>query len=371
MTKKRLLYIVSDIDKALAFEWTAAHFKTSYDLQFILIGKSNTALEQYLKTLYVPVHVITDEDYAGHVRKWLRLTRLLFRLKPDIVHTHLWRATLLGISSAWVLRIKKRIFTRHHAMIHYTQYPSGRKWDRLCNRLATHIVAISKNIKTILVEWDHADARKVVVIHHGFKLTEFEEVDRNRIDRLREKYSVDRHFPVVGVIARYTSWKGIQYVIPAFVKIQNEYPDALLVLANARGDYKNEISRMLKEVSEHAVRQIEFENDLGALYKLFDVYVHIPIDEKVEAFGQTYVEALASGVPSVVTLSGVAPEFIRHEYNALVVDYKDAEKTAQAILSILRDKNLSQSLVNAGSTSVQEFSLPNMLTKLEALYEGS
>src|SRR5256885_4070776 len=42
--------------------------------------------------------------------------------------------------------------------------------------------------------------------------------------------------------------------------------------------------------------------------KLLDVFVHAPIAPQVEAFGQVYVEAMAAGVPSVITRAGIRSE---------------------------------------------------------------
>lgn len=370
MNRQRLLYVISDIDKALAFEWISSFFKSKYELTVILIGKRNTAFENYLASIEVPVSVIADDEHAGNFSKWLALIKYIRMIRPDIVHTQLWRATLLGMTASWMLRIKKRIFTRHHAALHYNEYPSGRKWDKLCNFIATDIVAISENVKTILIQWDKANPQKIQVIHHGFDFDYFSNTNEQQIENLRKKYIADHH-PVIGVISRYLKLKGIQYVIPAFQKVLEKYPRARLVLANASGEYAGEIKTLLKSLPDHSYHEVLFEKDLASLYKLFDVFVHIPIHPTVEAYGQTYVEALASGVPSVFTLSGVAPEFIKHGHNAIVVEYKNIEATTTAILQILGDKALQQALIKTGRTSVQPFSLTNMLSKLETLYEDA
>ncbi|HEY5824264.1 MAG TPA: glycosyltransferase family 4 protein, partial [Cyclobacteriaceae bacterium] len=255
---KKLIYIVSDIDKALAFEWTADQLKSLFALDFILIGKNNTVLEEYLQTQGINHYIITDKEYPGHIRKWFKIIELIGKIKPDIVHTHLWRATLLGITASWLLSVNKRIFTRHHATLHYDQHPSGRKWDQLCNRLATDIVAVSENIKLILVERDKADPGKIQVIHHGFNLKEFIDVKDERVDSIRARYNISGQFPVIGIISRYTYWKGIQYSIEAFRQLKQQYPQALLVLANARGEYKEEITKSLGALAKEDYREIEF-----------------------------------------------------------------------------------------------------------------
>ncbi len=367
---KKLLYIVSDVDKALAFEWTALCLKRNYQLSFILIGKQGSVLEHYLHQIEVPCFVISDGEYAGYVSKYWKLIHLFIKLKPSVVHTHLWRANLLGLPIAWLLRVEKRIITRHHALTHYREFPSGRKWDKLCNFLATDIIAISESIKTILVDYDKAKVNKIQIIHHGFDLQELKSVSEDRVDELRIKYNIDKEKnPVIGVISRYLKWKGIQYIILAFQRILNDFPNAILVMANAKGDFNNEIKELLSEISVTNYKEIEFENDLPALYKLFDVFVHAPIDSRVEAFGQTYVEALVAGVPSVFTLSGVATEFIVHEQNALVVPFQSIEPISAAIKRILNDDLLKNSLIKEGSKSADLFPIEKMISSLIELYE--
>jgi glycosyltransferase involved in cell wall biosynthesis len=276
---------------------------------------------------------------------------------------------LLGLSAAWILGIRKRVFTRHHAVVHYREFRSGLKWDKICNWLATDIIAISENVKRILIDKDGAKKSKVHLINHGFDFSYFNKFSPDRVEHLRSKYGIQNIvFPIIGVISRYIELKGIQFIIPAFKKILINYPQAHLVLANTTGNYSEKIKMMLSELPSESYTEIPFEKDLSALYRMFDIFVHTPVEEQSESFGQTYIEALLIGIPSVFTLSGVAPEFIKHEYNALVVDYKNSEAIASAIERILRDTKLKDNLVSAGKTSVQDFELDGMIKKLESLY---
>jgi len=302
-------------------------------------------------------------------RAFIKIFSLLMKIRPAIVHTHLFDASLIGLPAAYFSGIRKRIYTRHHATYHHNYYPKMIKYDKMINSFATAIVAISKNVEEILIEKENVRADKIHLIHHGFKLEEFEIADKNKMDALRNKYFIKDKSPVIGVIARYTHWKGIQYIIPAFEKLLSDYPDALLILANANGDYKLEINNLLKTIPPDNFVEINFEEDLFQMYHLFDVYVHTPIDSHSEAFGQTYVEALAAGVPSVFTLSGIAREFIKDKHNALVVDYKNSDEIYNSIKELLENKTLSESISKNGKEDVRKhFGLDKMIAKLEELY---
>jgi glycosyltransferase involved in cell wall biosynthesis len=371
MTQRKVVYIVSDVDKALAFEWTALHLSAKVDLVFILIGSENSALARYLLSISVKYFEVPDAKYSMSIRKWFRIFSILKSERPAVVHVHLWRAMLLGLSVAWLLGVKKRILTRHHATLHHREYPAGLKWDKLCNWLATDIIAISQNVKEILERLEQVKPSKIHIIPHGLDLNYFRNVDSASKAQLKKKYNLsDSDKPVVGVISRYTLWKGIQYIIPAFAKLLIDYPHAHMVLANAQGDYAAVVKELLKQLPRHSYTEIEFEKDLGLLYSVFDVFVHTPIDENSESFGQTYVEALAAGVPSVFSLSGIASEFIEHEKNGLVVGHENSNDIYFSLKMILQNEALKKSLVENGLLSVRKFDLSIMIDKLMVLYNA-
>jgi glycosyltransferase involved in cell wall biosynthesis len=186
---------------------------------------------------------------------------------------------------------------------------------------------------------------------------------------LLSKYQLEGKAPIIGVISRYFELKGIQFIIPAFKKLLAVSPNAHLILANATGEYASVIQSFLEGVPGENYTQIRFEGDIAALYQTFDVFIHVPINSHIEAFGQTYVEALAAGVPSVFTLSGVAAEFIEHEKNALVVPFQKADAIYLAMMRLLEDGPLRSRLIEQGKIDVkQQFELAGMMQKLEELY---
>jgi glycosyltransferase involved in cell wall biosynthesis len=371
MTKIKVVYIISDIEKSLNFEWTAQEMnKNKFELVFFLIGRRGSELAAQLNRLGVHVTEFQTNRKLSLVIIFFRIVIKLFLIKPEVVHTHLFRANILGLGASWLLRVPKRFFTRHHATVHYDEYPKGLKWDKFCNRIATHIIAISENVKNILINNDKADSRKIHLVHHGFILSYFKDVDQNRIQYLRKKYELSpQSYPVVGLVSRYLKLKGIQHAIPAFKEVREKYPNAHLILANTQGNYSGPIKSMLSDLDPLSFTEISFEFDLAALYKLFDVFVHVPIDAASEAFGQTYIEALASGVPSIFTLSGVAPEFIVDGYNALVVPFCDQENIAKAMERILNETPLRNHLIENGKESSNLFPMEKMILQLEQLYE--
>ena len=191
---------------------------------------------------------------------------------------------------------------------------------------------------------------------------------RSEIEQLREKYNPRGDAPVIGVVARHLELKGIQHIIPAFARLLETHPSARLLLFYASGPYRKTIEGLLESIPDDRFLLVEFEPDLYTLYHLFDLYVHVPIGPDQESFGLTFIEALAAGVPSVFTLSGVGPEFLVHRENAWIVDYASSDQIYEGLMTLLKDEKLREEMVRRGRKSIERFDYLRMIRRLETFY---
>lgn len=368
--KNKLCFIVSDVNESHQLNALFNGIKqVGYDVSLIFIGAAYPKIAQIFAAKNFTVKFIECRGKKDFPKTLLKIYSLLGEIKPEIVHTHLQTASLLGLTAAKMRGIKKRIHTRHHATEQHDYHPHAVYYDKYCNRLSAQIIAISRNVKKILIERENVDPKKISVVHHGFQLKDFK-AEPATVSALKTKYNLHDSYPIVGVISRFTEGKGIQFVIPAFAKVLEQHSTAKLVLANAKGSYSGKINELLaKYLKPENYVLIDFESSIFELYKTFDTFVHVPINRQYEAFGQTYVEALALEVPSVFTLSGIAPEFIVNEKNALVVDFCDATAVTEAIEKIINNKQLSENITRQGKADVENlFSISKMVNSLTKIY---
>ena len=372
MTKKpvKIVYIISNINKAIAFEWIAEELnKTKFELNFILLNPKESYLEEYLNKLNINVKRINYNSKRDIPLSILRIIYFLLLNKPSVVHTHLFDASFIGLIAAKLCGIKKRIYTRHYSTYHHDFFPNAVKWDKLNNKFATRIIAISEVVKDVLISKEGVAPEKISLVYHGFKLNKFSGYDNDVIEKLKSKYNPTNKRPVIGVISRFTELKGIQFIIPAFSKLLNQYPDALLLLFNASGDYEKEINKLLSELPKETYLKVVFENEITSIYHLFDVFIHVPINDTIEAFGQTYIESMASGIPLIATKSGIGNEILINNDNSIVVPYKNTEAIYKAIALLFSDSELKNKITNnAKNTVAQKFEIHVMIEKLETIY---
>ena len=367
-----IAYIISQVSHSSLFEWTAMLLdREKYKLTFILMHEQETPFELFLRKEKFNVYRIDFKSKYDIPKCTIHIRNILKKEKIRIVHTHLFEGGLAGMAAAKLAGIPKRIHTRHDATIHHDFHPGAVKYDKVINGLATKIIAITRNVKKILVEMENVPESKVTIIHHGFKLENFSEVSDERKNKITAAY-----FPkgkpgfVIGAVSRFIEWKGLQYLIPAFAEIHRANPDTHLLLANAQGPYEAELDKLLEQLPQGSYTKIFFEKDIAALYRLMDVFVHVPVDAQSEAFGQVYIEAMAAGVPSVVTLSGIAPDFIIDGKHALVVPYRDSKAIAEKTAMLQKDPALGKYLAaNAAEAITTEFSIGRMIAELERCYD--
>jgi glycosyltransferase involved in cell wall biosynthesis len=347
--------------------------RSRFDLSFVLLNRAMPPLAPVLDELGIPwIHVPFRR--RAHIP---RAARVIWRhcrdVRPDIIHTHFMNACLAGLTAAALRGVPVRIHTRHHAGPVSWKYrpPWQELYDLYNNALSTTIIAPSGAARAALVGHNRARENTVKLLHHGFDLDAFDTVSDDRVQALRERHGIGDAHPVIGILARYEVTKGVQYVLPAFERLLEKYPNALLLLAPARGHYQAQLAPALARIPARNRREIAFEDDVFALYKLLDVFVHVPIGPTFEGFGQVYIEAMAAGVPSVITRTGIATELARDRENAVVVSYCDSDAIYRGLCDVLGDDLLRETIVRNGRRDARAFTARKMVDGLEAIYELS
>ncbi|MDH5544011.1 MAG: glycosyltransferase family 4 protein [Gammaproteobacteria bacterium] len=366
----KVTIVFSDMTKAPAYEWFVDEVdRTNIAFTFVFLNAQTSDTAEYIRAKGLPVHYISYRGKKDLPLATLRLIGLFLRTRPDIVHTHLFGASLAGLTAAWITRIKNRIHTRHHSSFHHDYHPHAVKYDRYINRLSTHIVATDKLVHDILVNQEAVPEKKISIIYLGFKLDYFRHVEASRIQFIRERYGIPDNGIVYGMVSRLMTLKGVDYALRALERLLNEEPTSVAVIANAKGSQRQEVENMIARMDCGArIILIEFETEMNALYKAMHYFIHVPINHRIEAFGQVYIEAMAAGIPCVVTISGIANEVIKHEHNALVVDYCNSDEIYFSLKKLQQDTQLKDKIVQNAVVDSSHFEFSPTVAQLENLY---
>jgi len=164
--------------------------------------------------------------------------------------------------------------------------------------------------------------------------------------------------PVVGVISRFSREKNVALLLRAFKRVAEEVPEATLH-AYGDGPEREDLERLAEELGIGA-KTTFFGHvpDAGTRCGDFDV---LAVPSSRESFGLAALEAMSCGVPVVATMVGGLPELIIDGETGKLVPPEDERAMADAILALLRDRELSARLGEAGrARAMADFSEKKM-----------
>jgi glycosyltransferase involved in cell wall biosynthesis len=201
-------------------------------------------------------------------------------------------------------------------------------------------------------EQEKLPLRKAFVIPNGLDVKEFG--IRIPPDTFREKFCIAADRRIVLFLSRINWKKGLDTLIPAFAEIVKKEPKAILVIAG--GDDEGYGTKVKLQVASCKLQdKVVFTGmlvgeDKIAAYHAADVFV---LPSYAENFGMVIAEAMACGVPVVITPRvGLAP-YVREARAGVVVE-KDVAAVTSAIIRILGDSLSARAMGEAGRKLVVE-----------------
>lgn len=216
---------------------------------------------------------------------------------------------------------------------------------------ADKIIAVSESTKNDLISLYKINPDKIRVIYSGI---ESKNNQQETASNIRSKYNLpDKFILYFGTIE---PRKNIVGLIKAFeiLKDGQNFPDLKLVLAGTMGWLYNDILRTARE-SKYS-RDIIFtgfieEQDKPSLYKLAELFVYPSF---FEGFGFPPLEAMAAGVPVIVSNNSSLPEIAGNA--GLMINPYDVREMTWLMRTALTDNALRERLIKNGFEQAKKFS---------------
>ena len=177
----------------------------------------------------------------------------------------------------------------------------------------------------------------------------------------------------IAVIGRITPIKGHIYLIRAISKVARIIPNIkVYIIGNppaSKPKYKQELEVLVKRLS--LSRHVEFSGDSDNIpdrLRGIDLLVVPSVGE--ETFGRVIIEAQASGVPVIASRIGGIVDIIKENYNGVLVNPRDYSALAEAMLKVIKDKELQAILSANGRSYVEKhFTLETMYDSTMKVYK--
>jgi glycosyltransferase involved in cell wall biosynthesis len=149
--------------------------------------------------------------------------------------------------------------------------------------------------------------------------------------------------------------------------VWQEHPDAELVFVG-KGDLEGPLRAQASVAGyDGRVKFLGWRDDIPEIMPLFDVFVLPSLNE---GMGRVLVEAMAAGRPVVASRVGGIPDLVRHGETGLLVAPRDELKLAANISLLLSNPDKADRMGAMGRLKCLEFSLCDMISKLDGLYRS-
>ena len=161
----------------------------------------------------------------------------------------------------------------------------------------------------------------------------------------------------------------IQTALHVLQRVSRVYPETRLTVCGSGPD-KAALLRLASElgVSNAVTFAGNTDNDsIAELYRSADVLLNTSLADNMPV---SVLEALACGVPIVSTNVGGVPYLVMHEKTALLTAPRDDKAMAEAILSLVRNPELSRSLITAGLNQIQDYTWSKVKQSLLPVYDS-
>ncbi len=177
----------------------------------------------------------------------------------------------------------------------------------------------------------------------------------------------------VGIIGRLTPLKGHLYFIKAMAKVAAEFPAVKIWIVgdapSSKDAYKEQLRVLVKRLGLEANTQfLGTQKNIPEILSQLDLLVLSTTTQ--EAFGRVVIEAQAAGVPVVATSVGGVVDIIEDGVNGLLVPPADPQLMAEAVIKLLRDRDLAADMAEEAYKKVKEkYTLEMMVKSTLDVYE--
>jgi len=290
----------------------------------------------------------------------LRIRKLITRHGYDIVHSHTSHAHTLaffaslgcGTCRLVTRRVDFSIFRNRFLPINGIKY----------RFMADYYIAISHQIKQVMVK-DGIAADRIFVVHSGIDPQRFA---RAAGDHLTEEFKLRPDERVVINVAHLAGHKGQKYLVGAIPHVLAAIPNVRFFIIG-KGELMSELQALSVSLGiGHALTFTGFRNDVGAFYKIADLFVMSSVQE---GLGTAILDALALGKPVVAANSGGIPEIIRDGQTGRLVEAANPQALAKGIIEMLTNVELAGAMARRGQADVKaKFSINAMVESNLAVY---
>lgn len=309
------------------------------------------------------IRVIYLNGAIGNGFGFLKLIAVLRNEKPDVLHTQLFHADIMGRLAGFIARVPKNISTLQNV----TFGGKLREWLLVLTRgLVDEHVAVSNIVLDHTAKLGIARKEKSHVIYNAVNVEKYKPTSHR--EELRNKLGLDVTKKIIVSTGRLIEQKGFPYLMEAMQSLyveKNIHDIQLIILGE--GPDRFQLEHIQKSFPKDLVVLAGAVLNVVEYLQAADIFV---MSSVWEGCSVALIEAGAVGLPVVATPVGVAPELIVDNHNGILIPIQDTRALAQALyrLLILSPEDRQVFGTHLRNSVTKRFSADTMIHDYEKLF---
>ncbi len=337
----------------------------------IVCLKGSTQFRERLKRKDVQIIDLQKRDGQDWC-SFRRFYKILKQHKVDIIHTRNLAAIEYQVP-AFLAGVKYRVHSEH-GWDTFDPEGNNKKYQllrRLLSPLIKVFIPLSLHLQSYLVEKVKIPRYKIQRICNGVDIKKFHPAMLK--STLSDcPLSFDKKNIYIGTVGRMHGVKDQITLVTAFIRLMQFHQELnghVYLILIGDGPLRQESIDLLEK---HQLLQYAWlpgeRQDIADIMRSLDIFV---LPSQAEGISNTILEAMATGLPVIATAVGGNPELVKQGETGLLVAPSDPKAMAEAMLSLLIDKEKRLQLSgNSHQRVIENFSIQAMVTKYTEVYDS-
>jgi glycosyltransferase involved in cell wall biosynthesis len=280
----------------------------------------------------------------------------------DIIHVHLFPAQFFTALISRYIKLKAILITTEHSTFNYRRNKLfGKLLDKFFYSFYTKVVCISHGTSTSLLQSQPQLIQKIPVIYNGIDIQKY---------LPNHKLVSESNIPIIISIGRLVELKNHKTAIRALGKISDQAFEYWIL---GSGFLEPQLKELVNSLNlESKVKFLGFRTDVADLLQQADIFILTSLSE---GFGLSVVEAMAAGLPVIVSNVPGLREVIINENNEIsdvgfLIDPLSEDDIVGAVKRLLNDPILCLEMSRNSQLRAFNFDIKKTFEQYNKLYES-
>ncbi|MBN1384084.1 MAG: glycosyltransferase [Elusimicrobia bacterium] len=344
MAKTKILHLITSLNIGGTEKFLLTVLKNlghKYDFSVGYLKKRGRIADE-IEILRIPIFKFNFSSLKRYIKAY----------KTQIIHTHLYRANILGRIAGKLAGVPA-IISSQRSIDGWKKF--YHVWlDKFTSNYCSLIVTNSDAAKKVLETREGISAEMMQTVQN-YAPPELLNLNLKPVENIS----------AIGCVTRLHREKGV-YLIPEIAKLVSEKNNNIKFLIYGDGPEKKTMEFLIEKYNlQGKIKFYSWKTDLEKIYNSFNIML-LPSEE--ESFPQAALEAMSCGIPVIAADVGGVSELVENRKTGILIKDRNPESFADAILSLAGDPYCYSQFSENSKMKAKNFTLEKMVNAVDEIY---